>query len=106
MSFGDTRKKVLEHLSLNTDGFWTNVPLQLKSEKNILYFRNANELAKKMQLMERDVVEALAYKKPLVGFNEIAIDQRFWKTVAPITALTTRKSSQQRLYDLTDHNLR
>lgn len=87
MSFGDTRKKVLEHLSLNTDGFWTNVPLQLDSQQTTTrYFTNANELAKKMKVMEREVVEALMYKKPL-GSNIVAIDQRFWKMVTPLTSI-------------------
>ena len=85
MSFGDTRKKVLEHLSLNTDGFWTNIPLQLDSQQTTTrYFTNANALAKTMQLTEREVVEALVYKKS-IGSNDVAIDQRFWKTVTPLT---------------------
>lgn len=77
MSFGDTRKKVLEHLSLNSDGFWTTIPLQLRTATGeTQLFSNAKTVSKHMKVTEREVVEAVVYNQP-IHFHHVEIDAQF-----------------------------
>lgn len=83
MSLGNLQRRVLYHLQINNDGFYSSIPLQVTTNSRTFFALNAKKASEFLNVDESTVIETLHSGVPIIKDGEhyasVNIDSRFLK---------------------------